>query len=148
MEPFRVQYTLTRRQRVGELFPWLPALAGSLGFSVGVAYLALAVSAWFLALLLLPLVFYRGLFSLLLELVFSPSKSVEVIVDADTLTVVSGRERRELPLAGIIQVYRDGSDWVVLHVDRTTLLIPMAAVTEEQVAFLKSFALLAARARR
>ena len=148
MDPFRVTFTLSRRQRVGELFPWLPALAGSVGFAVGVAYLASVASAWFLALLVLPLVFYRGLFSLLLELAFAPGKPVEVIVDGDALTVVSGRERRELPLAGIIQVYREGLDWVVLHADRTTLLIPAEAVTDEQMDYLKSFAMRAARERR
>ena len=70
MTPFSIRYTLTRRQRLGELLPRLPALAGSIGFSVGAAYLAVVVSPWCFALLALPLIYYRRLFVLVLN---SPS---------------------------------------------------------------------------
>ena len=42
--PFHVRYTLTRRQRVGELLPWLPALAASIGFGIGGVYLSGSVT--------------------------------------------------------------------------------------------------------
>jgi hypothetical protein len=146
--PFCLRFILKRQQRVAEVFPWLPALAGSLGFSIGAAFLAIAVSPWFLLFLLLPVIFYRGLFALLLELVFYPSKPVEVIVDGDELTVQTGSERRMLPLDGIIQVFRAGEVWTVLHIDGTVLHIPAGVATEKQIEFLKSFALRAAEERK
>jgi hypothetical protein len=146
--PFRLRFIPKRRQRVAELFPWLPALAGSLGFSIGAAFLATAVSPWFLLFLLLPVIFYRGLFALLLELVFFPSKPVEVIVEGDELMVQTGSERRMLPLDGIIQVFRAGEVWTVLHLDGTSLLIPATAIATEQIEFLKSFARSAAAERK
>jgi hypothetical protein len=148
MEPFHLRFTLSRRQRIPELFPWLPALAGSLGFSIGIAFLGSVVSPWFLLFLLLPLIFYRGLFALLLELTFYPSKPIEVVVDDDALTVQTGGEKRCLPLAGIIQVFREGNTWTVLHTDGTTLFIPARIVTDIQMEFLKSFARCAAEERR
>src|SRR5689334_7389210 len=42
--PFTLHYALTRRQRAADLFPWLPALAGSIGFGIGVLVLAVDVS--------------------------------------------------------------------------------------------------------
>jgi hypothetical protein len=148
--PFTLRYALTRRHRLPELFPWLPALAGSLGFSIGAAVLAADVSAWFLLLLLIPTVLYRGLFALLFELTFRPSQQVEVVVDDKALEVAVEGGRRRLPLEGVIQVYRvEGTaDWALLHADGTALTIPAGAATAEQLDYLKGFALRAAAARK
>jgi hypothetical protein len=148
--PFTIRYTLTRRQRLGELLPWLPALAGSVGFSVGAAYLAAVVTPWCLILLLLPLVMYRGLVALALELVFRPHKPVELTVDAGELVARVGDESRRLPLEGIIQVFRtEGTaDWTVLHLDGSAFTIPAGSIAPEQLDYLKAFALRAARQRR
>ncbi len=150
MEPFHLRFTLTRRQRVSELFPWLPAIAGSIGFSIGGAFLATVVSPWFLFLLCLPLIYYPSLFALLLELTFRPTKSVEIAVNGDSLTMLIAGKRRVLPLEGIIQVFRTEGEasWTLLHADGSVILIPSAAITSEQVDYLKSFALRAAAARR
>ena len=68
--PFRIAFTLSRRQRLAvELMPWLPAVAASLGFAVGAAFLATAASPGFLLLLLVPPLMYRGLVVLVFDLV-------------------------------------------------------------------------------
>jgi hypothetical protein len=146
--PFHLRFTLSRRQRAAELLPWLPAVAGTLGFGMGTVFLATVASPWFLLLLLLPIVYYRGLFLLLVELAFWPRQPVEVFVDDARLEVRTRRERRTLPLDGVIQVFRSGAAWTVLHLDRTAVLIPTDAIGAEQIEFLKSFARRAAAQRR
>jgi hypothetical protein len=149
VEPFQLRYTLSRRQRITELFPWLPAIAGTLGFSIGIAFLAKVVSPWFLLFLLLPIIFYHGLFGLLLELTFYPGKLVEVSVTPAELAIVIDGCRQSLPLEGIIQVYRAEGEtaWTVLHIEGASLTVPTEAITAEQVNYLKSFAM-AAKQRR
>jgi hypothetical protein len=149
--PFHLHYGLSRRQRLGaELLPWLPAIAGTIGFCFGVAYLVLSVSAWFLFLFLLPVAAYRGLFAFLFDIVFRARKPVDVLVDDSRLELTIHGEQRSLPLDGIFQVCRSecGSTWTVLHLDRTVLIIPAEAITSEQLDFLKSFALRAAKERK
>jgi hypothetical protein len=146
--PFHLRFTLSRRQRVAELLPWLPAVAGTIGFGMGAAFLATVASPWFLLLLLLPVIYYRGLFFLLIELAFWPQQSVEVFVDETQLEVRTRHSRRSQPLDGIIQVFRSGEAWTVLHLDRTSLLIPIEAITHEQIDYLKAFALRAAAERK
>jgi hypothetical protein len=146
--PFHIHYTLTRGQRVGELLPWLPAIAGGTGFVIGVAYMASVVSWWLLVLVVLPVVFYQGLFRLIFELVFFPGRPVELVVDETTLAVHADGTRRDLPLEGIIQVCRAGNAWLVLHRDRSSVLIPADAIGEEQVGYLKGFAWRAFEARK
>ena len=148
MIPFHVVYTLGRRQRLGELLPWLPALAGSLGFGIGGTYLSATVTPWFLLLFLPPLLFYRGLFRLLFDLAVRPAKPVELTVDEFTLWAQIGDERRSLPLAGIIQVFRTDDGWTVLHRDNSTLLVPHGVLTASQLDYLKGFALRALAERR
>ena len=82
MEPFHLTYTLTRRQRLAvELPPWLPAVAAALGFTFGAAFLSLNVSRWFLIMLLLPPVVYRGLFVFAFDIAFRGGRAVELIAD-------------------------------------------------------------------
>jgi hypothetical protein len=151
MLPFHLHYTLSRRQRLAvELHPWLPAIAGSLGFVIGAAYLSLTVTPGFLLLLLLPVVVFRGLFGFVGELVLHSARPVEVIVDDETLEVVSRGQRQSHQLTGIIQVFRseDRSTWTVLHLDGLILTIPTPAITAEQLDYLKGFARRAAEQRR
>lgn len=151
MLPFHLHYTLSRRQRLAtELYPWLPAIAGSIGFVIGALYLSTTVSRWFLVMLLLPVVAYRGLFVFAFVIATHPRQSVEVEVNESELKVIIDNEGRLLPLDGIIQVFRseDGSTWTVLHFDRSSLTIPSEAITGEQLDYLKSFARRAAEERR
>jgi hypothetical protein len=146
---FHLRYSLSRGQRLAtELPPWVPAIAGSLGFGIGAIVLAADVSPWFLFLLLLPAVFYRGLVRLALDVIVRPRQAVEVRATGPDLEVTADGRRHVLPLAGIFQVYRSGPDWTVLHLDRTVLTIPGDAIAPEQVEYLKSFALAAAADRR
>ncbi len=148
MSPFRLDYTLTRRQRLAvELPPWLPAIAATLGFAFGAAFLSLNVSRWFLVMLLLPPTVYRGLFVFAFDIVFRGGKRVEVVADEVGLEVQSGGEVKWLPLDGVFQVFRTGDVWTVLHLDGTVLTVPASAITAEQVEYLKSFARRAAAAR-
>lgn len=141
MSPFRLQYGLTRRQRLAvELMPWLPAIAATVGFGLGAVYFALTVSPVFLVLLLIPLLVYRGLVLFAAEIVFRARRPVELVVTDVTLEVRTRGEARELPLDGIIQVFREGDVWTVLHLDGTALSIPLDAITPEQVEFLRAFA--------
>jgi len=146
--PFHVRYTLTRRQRVGELLPWLPALAASIGFGIGGVYLSGAVTLWFLLLFLLPIVFYRGLFILLFDLASRSQQPVELTVDETTLWLQIDTTRRKLSLDGVIQVFRSGDGWTLLHRDGSSLLIPFDTLTEDQLDYLKSFARTAAAERK
>lgn len=140
MTPFTLRYSLTRTQRAGELYPWVPAIAGGTGFSVGTAILGVAVSPWFLVLLLLPVVVYPSLFAALLDFALTARREFELVVDDTDIEVRSEGTTRRLPLGGVIQVFRTGDAWTVLHHDRTALLIPASAISAEQVDFLKSFA--------
>ena len=149
MVPFRLRFTLSRRQRLAaELPPWVPAIASSLGFAIGLAVLAVDVSPWFVLLLLVPLILYRGLVVLLLELFLHSSQTVDVRVDGSNLELRAGDKRLSLPLAGIIQVFAAGHVWTVLHFDGAVLTIPATAITEAQIDYLKSFARTAAAERK
>jgi hypothetical protein len=148
--PFHLRYTLTRRQRLAtELYPWLPAIAGALGFCLGAAFLSLAVSRWFLLLLLIPVVAYHGLFAFFCEIVFRAARPVEVVVDESELEVLTNGERWRCDLDGIIQVFRseDATTWTVLHIDGLVLTVPASAISGEQLDYLKSFARRAAAHR-
>lgn len=141
MGPFRLEFVLSRRQRLSvELMPWLPALAATLGFAVGAAYLAVNASPWFLALLLLPALVYRGLFAFIFGLVFRGGLPVEVCVANGRLSVTAAGERRERSLAGIFQVFRSDDVWTVLHLDGSVLTIPVGAISDEQIRYLRALA--------
>lgn len=151
MVPFRLQYTLTRRQLLAvELYPWLPAMAGTIGFSIGAAFLALAASVWFLLMLLIPVVAYRGLFAFLWSIATGANLPIDLVVEEARFGILSNGRRRWLPLEDIIQVYRseDASTWTVLHMDGTVLMIPPGVIAADQLEYLKSFALRGARERR
>ena len=139
--PFRLRYGLTRRQRLAvELLPWLPAVAATVGFGLGAVIMAVAVSPMFFVLVALPLLVYRGLVLFAVEIVFRARLPVELTADDVVLEVRTRGARRELPLDGIIQVFRSGDVWTVLHLDGTALSVPLDAVTPEQVEFLRAFA--------
>jgi hypothetical protein len=148
---FQLHYSLTRRQRLAiELYPWLPAIAGTIGFLIGVLYLVLFVSVWFLFLVALPVIAYRGLFAFLLDIVVRSRQPVAVVVEDDRLGVRIDDDERSLALDGIFQVCRSegGSTWTVLHLDGTVLTIPAEAIALDQLDYLKSIALRAARNRK
>jgi len=147
--PFQLHYTLTRRQRVAnELLPWVPAIAGTLGFVTGIFYLAVSVSTWFLFMLIVPAILFRGLFALLLDLLMNQGNRVELAVEDSLLQIQTDRMKSSLPLNGIIQVFRSGKVWTVLHYDGAVLTIPATAISSEQIDFLKSFARNAAAERK
>ena len=99
--PFHLSYALSRRQRLRvELVPWLPAVAGSLGFTVGAAFLVTSVSVWCFPLLLLPPVMYRSLVAFAFDLIVCGGRSVEVTVDGAGMEVRTGGESKWLPLDG------------------------------------------------
>ena len=148
---FHLRFSLTRRQRLAvELYPWLPAIAGTIGFFIGALYLILFVSAWFLLLILLPLISYRGLFAFGFDIAFRARQPVEVIVEEERLGVLVDGYRRWLDLDGIFQVCRSetGATWTILHLDGTVLTIPADAIALEHLDYLKSFALRALRERK
>jgi hypothetical protein len=147
--PFTIHYELGRRERLWPfLHPWLPCLAPCLGFSIGVVVLAFEVSPWFLPSLALPLFISRNFLRGAARILRRRVEPVDVTVGADAIERAAGGERVRLPLAGVIQVYRDGDRWDVLHEDGTELSIPAAALTAQQLDFLKDVALRAAAARR
>lgn len=147
--PFRLSYGLTRRHRLAvELAPWLPALAASAGFGLGVVFLGRTVSPLFFPLLLLPVVLAPGLIRFLYDLLARPLRPVDVLVEHDRLGVLVGGGRRWLRLDGVIQVYKSGPGaYTLLHLNGSVLTIPADAITREQVLFLQGFALRAARHR-
>lgn len=141
MVPFHITYALSRLQRLRlELPQWLPAVAGGTGFAVGAAYLAATASSWFLLLLLIPLVAYRGLFVFLVELVAVRGRPVELRAADGALEVRAGGAVAVLALDGIFQVFRSGDVWTVLHLSGAVLTIPAAAIGAEQVEFLRACA--------
>jgi hypothetical protein len=147
--PFQLHYSLSRRQRFApELLPWVPAIAGSLGFAIGAAYLGVAVSPWFLVLLILPVVFYRSLIGVIWELIVHSGLTVEMSINDSNLEMQTRQRLITLPLNGIFQVFRSGNDWTVLHLNGSGLTIPADAITEEQIEYLKSFARHAAAERK
>jgi hypothetical protein len=149
MTPVTLTFTLSRRQRLAlELPPWLPAVAATVGFWIGATYAGLYASPWFLFLLLLPVVMYRGLFALAFDLAFRGGRAVQLCVDDAEVRVASAGEVKLLPLGGLFQVFRSGDAWTVLHLDGTVLTIPADAITDEQIAYLRTFARRTAAALR
>jgi hypothetical protein len=150
--PFVVHYSLTRRQRLAyELFPWLPALAGTLGFAFGAAYLCWAVHPVLGLFFLLPVVVYRGLFAFLWSLLRQSRLPVELQVDQSHLRwQMTAQPPHYLPVDGIIQVCRtnDPNMWNILHHNGMVIPVPQSALTAEQLAYLRQLALRAARQRR
>ena len=141
MTPFHLKFTLTRRQRLTlDLPPWLPAVAATLGFSLGATYAGIYASSWFLLLLLLPVIVYRGLFVFAFDLIANGGRAVEVGVDEFDLEVTSDGETKTLPLDGIFQVFRSNDTWTVLHLDGIVLTIPTSAITNDQLDYLRVFA--------
>ena len=141
MEPFRLHYALSRRQRLAvELPAWLPAMAGTIGFVTGAAYLVASVSPWCSLLLLLPVIVYRGLFVFAFGVIFCGGRPTELFVDDAEMELRIAGESQRLPLDGVFQVFRSGDVWTVLHLDGTVLTIPADAITSEQVEYLRSFA--------
>jgi hypothetical protein len=146
--PLHLTFALTRRQRLAvELWPWSPALAAALGFTVEVAFLAVNVSRWFLPLLVLPPLVYRNLLAFVYDITVRGGRPVELLADDTALEVRTGGTAKRLPLDGIIQVFRAGDVWTVLHLDGTVLTIPIDVITAEQVEYLRGFARRAAAAR-
>lgn len=149
MVPFRLQYALGRRDRLAvEFTPHLPAFAAALGFTSGIAYLGAVVSAWLFVLLLLPVVVCRGLIAFLAEVATVAARPVDVVVEADRLGLLAPIGRVWLYLDGVIQVYRTGKNWTLLHLNGSVLTIPTHAIEPEQVEFLKGFALRGWRERQ
>jgi hypothetical protein len=147
---FHLRYALTRRQRLAvELPPWLPAVAATIGFGTGAAYAGVYASPWLLLLLVLPLVMYRGLFRFALDIAANRGGEIELIADGtDTdLEVRTAGGVKRLPLDGVFQVFRSGDVWTVLHLDGTVLTVPVAAMADEHVAYLRTFVRRAAAAR-
>ena len=141
---FHLRYSLTRRQRLAvELYPWLPAIAGTIGFAIGASTSFCSSPAWFLLLFLLPLIAYRGLFVFLFDIAFRSRQPVEVTVEEERFGVRIDGDDRWHSLEGIFQVFRSetGTTWTVLHLDGTVLTIPADAIAVEQLEYLKSFAL-------
>lgn len=148
MSLFHISYALTRRQRLRvEVVPWLPALAGTVGFGVGALYLTASVSPWCVLLLGLPVVMYRGLFAFALDITFRGARPVELRINDTEMEVHTGGTAEQFPLAGIFQVFRSDDVWTVLHLDGTILTIPADAITGEQIGYLRAFAHRAAAAR-
>ena len=141
---FLLRYALTRQQRLAvALHPWLPAIAGTIGFAIGGLYLVLFVSGLFILLFLLPVIAYRGLFVFLLDIAFRSRQPVELAVEEDRFGVRIDGDDHWHSLEGIFQVFRSdtGTTWTVLHLDGTVLTIPADAIAVEQLEYLKSFAL-------
>jgi hypothetical protein len=119
-----------------------------MGFVTGIIYLAVAASTWFLLMLIVPVILFRGLFSLLLDLLLNEGKWVEIAVEDSLLQIQTGWIQSSLPLNGIIQVFRSGNVWTVLHYDGAVLIIPAEAISDEQINYLKLFARNAAAERK
>jgi len=91
---------------------------------------------------------YRGLFVLLFDLAIHSGLAVEVAVEDSTMRMRIGRKQLSLPIGGIIQVFREGNACTVLHYNGPILTIPIEAITDEQIDYLKSFASKAAAERK
>ena len=141
MPAFHLHYELSRGQRLGpHLLPWAPCLGASLGFTLGIAFLAKVVSVWFLPFLILPAYVCRHFVALALGILVHPVEPVDLFVDEAFLELRAGGISIRFPLMGIVQVYKsDGGTWTVLNRDNTAVTIPAAAITEEQLRYLKSF---------
>ena len=141
MVPFHLHYNLSRRQRfAAEVYPWLPCLAACLGFTLGVVFLSFTVSRWFIPLLLLPPIVCRNFIALLFELAVHRTRPAQLIANDISLGVTIGREWWWLPLSGIIQVFRSGDLWTVLHMHGPVLTIPAEAIDGDQIDYLRGFA--------
>jgi hypothetical protein len=140
MTPFQLHYSLSRRQRLAvELVPWLPAIAATVGFGTGAAYLVVTVSPWFAPLLLLPVALYRGLFAFAFDILVHAGRRVELAVGPTDMELRSSRTVKRVPLQGIFQVFRAEGVWTVLHLDGSVFTIPASAIAADQVEYLRSF---------
>jgi hypothetical protein len=146
---FHLHYGLSRRQRfAAEIYPWLPCLAACLGFTFGVVFLSTNASRWFIPLLVLPPIVCRNFIALLFDLAIHPARPAQLIANHISLGVTMGREWWWLPLSGIIQVFRSGDSWTILHLNGAVLTVPADAIAAEQIDYLKAFAMQNAQQRR
>jgi hypothetical protein len=148
--PFRLHFDQSRRDRlVLQLESWAPCLAACIGFTCGMVFLALVVSPWFALLLPLPVVVSRRFLARLCGIIRRPTEPVEVEVTEGGLWVRAGGEHVWLPLGGVIQVGKTGgATWTVYHYDGWVVHIPAAAITPEQLDYLKDAARRSAAARK
>src|SRR4051794_40260068 len=138
---FHLRYDLSRGQRLGpHLLPWAPCLGASLRYTLGIVFLAKVVSAWFLPALVLPAFYCRHFAVLALRILVHPVEPVDLFADDTHLELRAGGASVRFALAGIVQVYKsEGDRWPVLNRDTPAVTIPAAAITEEQLRYLKSF---------
>jgi hypothetical protein len=140
--PFRLHFEQSRRDRLAvQLESWAPCLAACLGFTSGMTFLSLVVSPWFALLLPLPVVVSRRFLAHLGGIIRRPTEPVEVEVTEGGLSVTAGGEHAWLPLEGVIQVGKSGDvAWTVYHYGGRVVHIPAAAITPEQLDYLKAAA--------
>ncbi len=142
-EPVHISYELSRRRRlIAHLGTWLcywPGLLLMLGVSAIVVTLAVLMSPWFLAVLLLPPLLNnlpRFVGGLLTPLLFD-SVRMDVAIEEDRIGYLIGPDRLWVPLREIVRVERFGDVWAIVSTV-ANIYIPVSAVDENCIAHLRA----------
>lgn len=147
--PFHLHYTLSRSQRLVPLLRfWGPAYSPFVVVLFAFFSIRAMASVWtrewagvvvFGGLALGVLLLCRGLFIGLLDVVRVPVRSMDVVFEENAAGILCGAERWYLFLDGITDLRKHRDDtWTIQHWNGSVLHIAAEAITEEQLAYIRS----------
>jgi hypothetical protein len=140
--PFHLRYQLSRSQR---LIPHL-AIWGPLSLIIpasvcGVIFFAVTKSYWWLLLLPLVLLQFRGLFIGLLDVVLHPVRDMDITIEENTLSFLAGGEHWHLFLDGVTNITKYRKDvWTIQHWNGSVIHLPASEITDDHIAHIKAAA--------
>jgi len=140
--PFQLHYDLDRRQRLTpHLVIWAPFAPVAAIIIVASLILAIGHSLFWLIGVFVGILFSRGLFVGLLDVLIHPVRHVDIIVQENGLGFLDGGERWWISLDGIIRIGKIREDtWTLQHHNGTVINIPVSVISDEQVAHIRAAA--------
>lgn len=139
--PLELRYDLTRRQRlVPHLRIWRPFALLIIVSVAGAAWAIVNRGWWYLALLLLLLFLFRGLFIGLVNVLLVGRQPMDIVIERNGLGFLAGKERWYVSLDGLtsFQQLVEGV-WTVQHWSGIVVNIPADLLSAEQVEFFRNW---------
>jgi hypothetical protein len=144
MEPIRIEYDLTRRQRlIPHLGIWAPFVIVPIGaVTLGLTLLVLKDSAPVLPCLavgcILVFVFLlfmaRGFLMGMLNIALIPTQHMDIVIEEETLGFMTPRGLYRVFLDGITSIHNyDPGTWTVVHYNGTVINIPVPSIAEQYI---------------
>jgi hypothetical protein len=148
--PIELRYDLTRRQRlIPHLRIWRPFAPTVIVSVAGAAWGVVYRTWWCLALLLLLLFIFRGIFIGLLNVLLVGRQHMDIVIEQNGLGFLIGKERWYFALDGLtsFEELAEGV-WTVQHWNGSVVHIPAELLSMEQVEFFRNWVIEADAIRR